>query len=76
MDCFMSRAGDAWDRTAMKGRYSSLTIARTAPTAGSTRDEAPAAVFDDIERFYSPTRRLSTLGCLKPVEFQYHARFA
>jgi len=71
MDCFMSRSGDAWDRATKEGRFSSLTIARTAPGTDWTRHEAPADVFDDIERFYSPTRRLSTLGCLEPVEFQY-----
>lgn len=77
MDCFMSRSGDAWDRATMKGRFSSLTIARTAPRTDCTRDEAPADVFDDIECFNnSPTRQLSTLGCLKPVEFQHHDRFA
>lgn len=41
MDCFMSRSGDARDRATMEGRFSSLTIARTAPRTDCTRDERP-----------------------------------
>jgi putative transposase len=37
------------------------------------RAQAKADVFDDIERFYNPKRRHSTLGYLSPMEFEMTA---
>ncbi|PTQ73547.1 integrase-like protein [Celeribacter persicus] len=38
-----------------------------------TRRQAPADVFDYIERFYNPTRRHSTIGYLSPMTFEERA---
>jgi putative transposase len=58
----------------MESFFSSLKTERTARRTYRTRDEARADVFDDIERFYNPARRHSTLGYLSPVEFENQAK--
>jgi transposase InsO family protein len=35
-----------------------------------SKEQDRAEVFDYIERFYNPTRRHSTLGCIRPMEFE------
>lgn len=57
--CSMSRAGEVWDNSAMESFFSSLKTERTARKVYRLRDEARSDVFDYIERFYNPTRRLS-----------------
>jgi putative transposase len=74
--CSMSRAGNVWDNAVMESFFSSLKSERTARRTYQTRDQAQAAVFDYIERFYNPTRRHSTLGYLSPMEFEMRAGFA
>ena len=74
--CSMSRSGNVWDNAAMESFFSSLKTERTARRTYRTRDEARADVFDDIERFYNPARRHSTLGYLSPVEFENRAQLA
>ncbi len=64
--CSMSRSGNVWDNAAMESFFSSLKIERTASKMYRTRDQAKADVFDDIERFYNLTRRLSTRGYRRP----------
>jgi putative transposase len=60
----------------MERFFSSLKTERTAAKTYHTRDQAKADVFDDIERFYNPTRRHSTLGYLSPMEFEVKAGVA
>ena len=74
--CSMSRSGNCWDNAAMESFFSSLKTERTARTTYHTRDQAKADVFDDIERFYNPRRRHSTLGYLSPMEFERQAALA
>ena len=74
--CSMSRADNVWDNAAMENFFSSLKTERTANKTYRTRDQAKAEVFDDIERFYNPRRRHSTLGYLSPMEFEMQAEFA
>ncbi len=74
--CSMSRAGNVWDNAVMESFFSSLKTARTAATMYRTRAQAQADVFDDIECFYNPRRRHSTLGYLSPMEFEKQAGFA
>jgi putative transposase len=74
--CSMSRSGNVWDNAAMESFFSSLKTERTAAKTYHTRDQAKADVFDDIERFYNPTRRHSTLGYLSPMEFEVKAGVA
>ena len=68
--CSMSRSGNVWDNAAMESFFSSLKTERTARKTYRTRNEAKAAVFDYIERFYNAIRRHSTIGYLSPVEFE------
>ena len=49
---------------------------RSARKVYRTRDQAKAAVFDYIERFYNPKRRHSTIGYISPVEFEMKAGLA
>ena len=76
LSCSMSRSGNCWDNAAMESFFSSLKTERTARTTYHTRDQAKADVFDDIERFYNPRRRHSTLGYLSPMEFERQATLA
>ena len=72
----MSRSGNVWDNAAMESFFSSLKTERTARKVYRSRGEAKADVFDDIERFYNPRRRHSTLGYLSPIEFERKAGLA
>lgn len=74
--CSMSRAGNVWDNAAMESFFSSLKTERTAAKMYRSRAQAKADVFDYIERFYTPTRRHSTLGYLSPMEFEMQAGLA
>jgi putative transposase len=38
-----------------------------------SREEAPADVLDDIERYQNPHRRHSKLGYLSPMKFEAHS---
>ena len=60
----------------MESFFSSLKTERTANKTYHTRDQAKADVFDDIERFYNPRRRHSTLGYRSPMEFEMQAGLA
>ena len=74
--CSMSRSGNGWDNAAMESFFSSLKTERTAAKTYRTRAQAKADVFDDIERFYNPKRRHSTLGYRSPMEFEMQAELA
>lgn len=74
--CSMSRVGDVWDNSAMESFFSSLKTERTARKIYRTRDQARADVFDDIERFYNPSRRHSKLRYLSPMEVEARAMLA
>jgi putative transposase len=66
----MSHAGEVWDNSAMESFFSLLKAERTARKVVRTREQAPAEVFDFIERFYNSTRRHSTLGYISPIAFE------
>jgi len=74
--CSMSRSGNVWDNAAMESFFSSLKTERTARKLYRSRDEAKADVFDNIERFYNPKRRHSTIGYMSPMEFERQAGLA
>jgi putative transposase len=74
--CSMSRSGNVWDNAAMESFFSSLKTERTARRVYRTRDQARADVFDYIERFYNAARRHSTLGYLRPIDFEKQAVLA
>jgi putative transposase len=56
----------------MESFFSSLNTERTARKVYRTRNDARADVVD-IERFYNPRRRHSTLDNLSPFEFEERA---
>ncbi|AGT11044.1 transposase (plasmid) [Paracoccus aminophilus JCM 7686] len=56
--CSMSRGGKVRDNSAMESFFSTLKTERTASKVYRTRNEARADVFDYIERFYNPRRRV------------------
>ena len=74
--CLMSRSGNVWDNAEKESFFPSLKTERIARKSYRTRNQARANVFDYIERFYSTTRRHSTLGYLSPVDFERHANVA
>jgi transposase-like protein len=74
--CSMSRSGNVCDNAAMESFFSSLKTERTARKIYRSRDEAKADVFDYIERFYNPKRRHSTIGYMRPMEFERQAGLA
>jgi hypothetical protein len=56
--------------------FSSLKTERTARKTYRARDEAKSDVFDYIECFYNSKRRHSTIGYMRPVEFEMRVGFA
>jgi putative transposase len=58
--CSMSRSGDVWDNAVMESFFSTLKIERCNRRRYTSRDEAPADIFDYVERFYNPVRRADT----------------
>lgn len=56
------------------GKSTTSLVERVARKTYRMRDQARAAVFDYIERFYYPTRRHSTIGYISPMEFEQWAR--
>ena len=74
--CSMSRSGNVWDNAAMESFVSSSKTERTARKVYRSRDQAKADVFDNIERFYNPKRRHSTIGYMSPMEFERQAGLA
>lgn len=74
--CSLSRSGNVWDNAAMESLFSSLKTERTAGQVYRSRAAAKADVFDEIERFYNPRRRRSTLGYVSPMDFEKQSRSA
>ena len=74
--CSMSRSGNVWDNSVMESFFSTLTTERVHNRRYATRDAARTDIVDDIERFYNPLRRHSTLGNISPVEFERAAGVA
>lgn len=71
--CSMSRSGNVWDNAAMESFFSTL---KTEPIRGKTyrsHNAARADVFDDIARFYNPSRRQSANGYISHVDFEEQA---
>jgi putative transposase len=63
-------AGEVWDNSGIESFFSSVKTERTSRKVCPTRVQARSDVFDYIERFYTPTRRHSTLGYVSPVQFE------
>lgn len=60
----------------MESFFSSLKTERAGKKIYRTRAQAKADVFEFIECFCNPTRRLSTLGYLGPIDCEMEAGVA
>jgi transposase InsO family protein len=67
--CSMSRAGNCWDNAVVESFFATLKT-ELPQREWSSRAAATAAVSDDIDAFYNPRRRHSSLAYLSPVEFE------
>ena len=68
--CSMSRKGDCYDNAAMESFFHTLKVEQVHGARYPTREAAKAEVFDDIETYYNPKRRHSTLNYQSPWEFE------
>jgi len=66
----MSRKGNCYDNAAMESFWSTLKLELVYRRNFATRQEARAAIFDFIERFYNPKRRHSALNYFSPIDFE------
>jgi transposase InsO family protein len=71
----MSRKGNCWDNAVAESFFATLKRELVPDTPWATREEARAALFDYLERWYNRCRRHSTLEYRTPHEHaQYLAR--
>jgi Integrase core domain len=54
----------------MERFFATLKRERVSAKQYRTRDRASADIFDYIERFYNPPRRNSTIGYVRPAEYE------
>jgi len=66
----LSRRGSCHDNAVAESFFSALKKERIKRRIYPTRDEAHSDVFNYIEKFYNPVRRLGSAGDLSPVEFE------
>ncbi len=66
----MSRKADCWDNASMESFFASLKKELIHHEDYQSRAEARVSIFEYIEMFYNPKRRLSSLGYLSPVEYE------
>ncbi|WP_460437323.1 IS3 family transposase, partial [Ancylobacter sonchi] len=66
----MSRRGNCHDNAVAESFFNLLKRERIRRKVYRTRDEARRDVFDYIEMFYNPTRKLARNGMLSPIEFE------
>jgi transposase InsO family protein len=64
----MSRRGNGLDNAPMEAFFASLTKEHVHQACFRTREEAKAAVFDDVEIFDNRQRLHSAIGYRTPVE--------
>jgi transposase InsO family protein len=66
----MSRTGDCWDNAVAESFFATLKRALVDRVRWRTRDEARAAIFTYIKRWYNRHRRHSSLGFLSPIDYE------
>jgi transposase InsO family protein len=72
----MSRKGDGLDHAVVARCFGSFKGERTALGHYATRQDARDEVIDDIEMFYNSTRLHSSLGYVRPNDFERVANVA
>ena len=68
----MSRTGNCWDNAVAESFFATLKRELVPDTPWATREEARAALFDYLERWYNRCRRHSTLEYRTPHEHAQH----
>jgi transposase InsO family protein len=68
----MSRTGNCWDNAVAESFFATLKRELIPDTPWATREEARAALFDYLERWYNRCRRHSTLEYRTPHEHAQH----
>jgi putative transposase len=63
--------GDAYDNALMESFWGSMQIELLDRRYWTTRADLARAMFEWIEAFYNPVRRLSGLDYRSPVEFEH-----
>jgi len=66
----MGKIACAYDNSLMESFFGSMQMDLLDRRIWSTRAELANAIFEWIEAFYNPTRRHSSLGYLRPVDFK------
>ncbi len=66
----MSRKGGCYDNAPVESFRGSLKSELVHHQQYATRDEARAAIQEQIDIFYNRQRRHSRLGCISPVAFE------
>jgi transposase InsO family protein len=66
----MNAVGGRYDNAPMESFIGTLKTELVYHRRYRTRDEARADLFFYIEAFYSPRRRHSSLGCLRPEAYE------
>ncbi|AZI35243.1 hypothetical protein NT2_32_00020 [Caenibius tardaugens NBRC 16725] len=66
----MSRRGNCHDNAVAESFFSSLKRERIRRRTYKTREQARQDVFDYIEMFYNPVRKLVRNGMLSPAQFE------
>ena len=66
----MGRRGDAYDNADAESFFATLETELLARSGFATRNQARSAIFDDIEGFYNPHRRHSTIGYHSPADYE------
>jgi len=68
--CSMSRKGDCYDKAPVESFFGTLKTELLHRHLWPTRAHARHAIADYIEHFYNPYRRHSSLGHLRPAEYE------
>ena len=66
----MGRRGNCYDNAAMESFWATLKTECFDREFPATRQQARSMIFDDIESFYNPRRRHSSLGYISPAQFE------
>jgi putative transposase len=66
----MGTIGDCYDNSMMESFWGTLQLEVLDTRIWETRDELANAIFEWIECWYNTERRHSSLGMLRPVEFE------
>ncbi len=71
--CRMSRKGNCYDDAVVENFFSTLKNERTHDQDYKAREEAKAAIFDYIEKFYNRQRSHQTLDYRGPIRYEQAA---